>query len=63
MFDLYPKSSSCWMQHEHPAVVFILFGSTPSLAAGRLECGWCEAVVLMPVGYGELLGGRRVELL
>ena len=36
---------------------------TPSLAAGRLECGWCEAVVLMPVGYGELLGGRRVELL
>jgi len=29
-------------------------GRTPSLAAGRVGCGWCETVVLMPVGYGDL---------
>ena len=29
---------------------------TPSLAAGRLGCGWCETVVLTPVGYGDLFG-------
>jgi len=29
---------------------------TPSLAAGRLECGWCETIELIPVGFGDLLG-------
>ncbi len=35
-------------------IVFILW-LTSCLAAGRLECGWCETVVLMPVGCGDLL--------
>ena len=35
---------------------FFIFCRTPSLAAGRLGCGWCETVVLMPVGYGDLFG-------
>jgi len=28
----------------------------PSLAAGRLACDWWQTAVLMPVGYGYLLG-------
>jgi len=31
-----------------------IFLRTPSLAAGQLECGWYETVLLMPVGYGDL---------
>jgi len=31
-----------------------IFWRTPSLAAGRLECGWCETVELKPVGSGDL---------
>lgn len=40
------------------------YGKVPLILAerlaqppARLECVWCEAVMLMPVGYGVLLGG------
>ena len=33
----------------------LALSTTPSLAAGRLGCGWCETVVVVPVGYGDLL--------
>ena len=35
-------------------VRFFILCITPSPAAGRLKCGWCEAEVLKPVGCGDL---------
>lgn len=34
----------------------IRFLLAPSLAAGRLGCGWGETVGLIPVDYGDLFG-------